>query len=240
MSSSIPPEGWDYDPLVIARVFGAAADDAIRYATLLGTEGVLRGLIGPNEVRRLWQRHLLNCAALAELIPPRCVVADVGSGAGLPGIPVALARPDLAVDLVEPMQRRSRFLEEVRERLAAGGRMRVVRGRAPEVANLLNPRPAVLIARAVAPLEVLVAWALPLLDPGGELLAIRGGRAADEVRSAGSAIRANGGHGVRILQCGSEYLHQPATVVRVRKRAAGGTAWPVRRNGGTKSGEERR
>ena len=240
MSSSIPPEGWDYDPPVIARVFGAAADDAIRYATLLRTEAVIRGLIGPNEVRRLWQRHVLNCAALAELIPPGCRVADVGSGAGLPGIPVALARPDLTVDLVEPMQRRSRFLEEVRERLAAGGRMRVVRGRAPEVANLLSPRPVVLIARAVAPLEVFVAWALPLLDPGGELLAIRGSRAAGEVRRAVSAIRANGGHGVQIHRCGAEYLEQPTTVVRVLKRAGGGTARSGRRHGRKGTGEERR
>jgi 16S rRNA (guanine527-N7)-methyltransferase len=223
VSSSTPPEGWDFDPLVIARVFGPAADDAVKYGTLLGTDAVTRGLIGPNEVRRLWQRHVLNCAALAELIPPGCRVADLGSGAGLPGIPVALARPDLTVDLVEPMQRRSRFLEEVRGRLAAGGRMRVVRGRAPEVANLLSPHPAVLIARAVAPLEVFVAWALPLLDPGGELLAIRGSSAGHEVRKAKSAIRANGGHGVQILRCGTGFLEQPTTVVRVVKRAAGGT-----------------
>ena len=231
MSSSTPPEGWDYDPLVVARVFGPAAEDAVRYGTLLGTDAVVRGLIGPNEIRRLWQRHVLNCAALAELIPPACRVADLGSGAGLPGIPVALARPDLTVDLVEPMQRRSRFLEEVRGRLAAGGRMRVVRGRAPEVANLLSPHPVVVIARAVAPLEGLVAWALPLLEPGGAVLAIRGSGAAAEVRKAKSAIHANGGHGVQILRCGVGFLEQPTTVVRVVKGAGRRGRTPRRQAG---------
>ena len=118
--------------------------------------------------------------------------------------------------------------------------MRVVRGRAPEVANLLSPRPVVLIARAVAPLEVFVAWALPLLDPGGELLAIRGSSATSEVGKAKSAIRANGGHGVQILRCGAAFLEQPTTVVRVIKRTAGGTAPPGSRNGHKGTGEERR
>jgi 16S rRNA (guanine527-N7)-methyltransferase len=234
VSSSTPPDGWDYDPLVIRSVFGPAADDAVIYATVLSTEGVRRGLLGPNEPPRLWQRHVLNCAAVAELIPRRRQVCDLGSGAGLPGIPVALARPDLAVDLVEPMQRRSRFLEEVRGRLAAGERMRVVRGRAPEVANLLIPRPTVVVARAVAPLGVLVGWALPLLDSGGELFAIRGGRAADEVRSARSTVRAYGGEGVQIHRCGAAYLAEPAIVVRVAKRSAPARASRGRRPGRTR------
>ena len=239
MSSFTPADGGDYDPLVARRVFGRSVDDALRYASLLCTEGVARGLIGPNEVPRLWQRHVLNCAAVADLIPVGRRVCDLGSGAGLPGIPVALARPDLDVDLVEPMRRRSRFLEEVQGRLAIGDRMRVVRGRAPEVARLLSPPPAVVIARAVAPLEVLVAWALPLLDPGGELLAIRGSRAAGEVRNATSAIRAYGGYGVQVYRCGSAYLEEPATVVRVARRQAPGAPRPGRRRGHTRTGEEK-
>jgi len=133
--AAVPPEA--------GVVFGPAVDAAAEYARLLATEGTVRGLIGPREVPRLWDRHLLNSAAIASLVPAGVRVVDVGSGAGLPGIPLGLARPDLALTLVEPMARRVEFLEEVVAELAvpASLRWRVVRGRAEErsVATAVGP-----------------------------------------------------------------------------------------------------
>jgi 16S rRNA (guanine527-N7)-methyltransferase len=166
-------------------VFGDNFDRACRYADLLCTEGVTRGLIGPGEPARIWRRHLLNAAWLAPLVPHGARVLDIGSGAGLPGIPLHLARPDLTMTLVEPMLRRAAFCVEVGESL--GIELRVLRARAQE---LPAASADVVVARAVAPLTRLLAMTLPLLRPGGALLALKGAQAAQEVAEAGAVLKA--------------------------------------------------
>jgi 16S rRNA (guanine527-N7)-methyltransferase len=160
-------------PTVAARVFEDRLASAIRYAELLAGPGVERGLLGPREPSRLWERHLLNSAAIAELLPSGARIVDVGSGAGLPGVPLALARPDLRVTLVEPMLRRVEFLREVVDEL--GLSVDVVRGRAEDrpVRERVGGADAV-ASRALAPLDKLTRWCLPLVRAGGELLAIKG------------------------------------------------------------------
>ena len=179
-----------------------------RYADLLATDGVTRGLIGPREVDRLWDRHILNSAVVADLIPEGHSVVDVGSGAGLPGLPLAIVRPDLQVTLLEPLLRRSDFLREAVQVLELADRVRVVRGRAEDH----DGRYATCVARAVAPLSRLAPWCLPLVRPGGQLLAMKGGAAQAEVNDAASVLT---GMDVDILTCGESDLDVPTTVVRV-------------------------
>ena len=157
-----------------------------RYAGLLATEGVTRGLIGPREVPRLWDRHLLNCGLLAPLIPGGATVADLGSGAGLPGVVLAIARPDLRVTLVEPMARRVDFLEEVRVGLELSN-VEVVRARAEQWPE--SARFDVVTARALAALPKLLAWCLPLVAEHGELLAMKGSSAEGEIVAAAEELR---------------------------------------------------
>lgn len=189
-------------PAAAQALFGERFGLAERYAQLLAAAGVERGLIGPREVPRLWSRHLVNCAVLADELPHGAALVDVGSGAGLPGLVLAIRRPDLRVTLLEPMLRRVAFLEEAVTSLALDETVTVVRGRAEEsaVRRMLGPQEYV-VARAVAPLERLVAWCLPLLADGGRLLALKGERAPDEVRSAEAGIARSGGRvcGVRQL-----------------------------------------
>jgi 16S rRNA (guanine527-N7)-methyltransferase len=196
---------------VAARVFGAALPAAIRYADLLVGAGVDRGLIGPRETGRIWERHLLNCAVVAEAIPQGAVVCDVGSGAGLPGLALALARPDLSVLVVEPLERRAEFLLEAVELLGLG-QVRVARKRAEEMDPLAAD---VVTARAVAPLGKLAGWCLPLVRPGGSLLALKGARAAEELAAAESVLRRTGATAWRIQQMGLDVLEHPTTVVVV-------------------------
>jgi 16S rRNA (guanine527-N7)-methyltransferase len=200
-------------PAVSREFFGDRVDDARRYAALLGTAGVERGLIGPREVERLWERHLLNCAAVAELLPPGAQIVDVGSGAGLPGIPLALARPELRVVLLEPMERRCIFLAEAVETLGLAQRVSVLRGRAPDAATLGGLSSDVVVARAVAPLGRLAGMLLPLVRPGGLLLALRGSRAVEELREASDEVSANGARDARVVRCGVGRLAEPTTVV---------------------------
>jgi len=199
-------------------VFGDRYPLADRYAALLASSGVDRGLIGPREGDRLWERHLLNSAVLAELVPQGCRVLDVGSGAGLPGIPLALARPDLSIVLLEPMARRVAWLREIVT--ALGLTVEVHRGRAedPVVRDELGGNDVV-TARAVAPLGRLASWTLPLVAPGGRLLAIKGAGADEEVSRDVVAVRAAGGAAVEIVQCGVNIVHPPTTVIVVRRVA---------------------
>jgi 16S rRNA (guanine527-N7)-methyltransferase len=215
----------DTDPAVPAEagsVFGPAVDAAAEYARLLATEGTVRGLIGPREVPRLWERHLLNSAAIASLVPVGARVVDVGSGAGLPGIPLALARPDLTVTLLEPLARRVAFLTECVRRLGLE-RVTVVRGRAEEDSIRRQLGGAdVVTARAVAPLDKLAGWCLPLLRPGGLLLAMKGSTAAAELAATGPLP---GAADALLTQAGDP----PATVIvvtrgTVRATARGGRA----------------
>lgn len=213
-------------------VFGASYPLAERYVTLLAESGVVKGVIGPREVDRLWERHLLNSAVLGELVPQGARVLDIGSGAGLPGIPLALARPDLAIVLVEPMGRRVEWLREVLATLSLA--VPVHRGRAeePRVRDEWGGNDIV-TARAVAPLGKLAGWSLPLVTPGGRLLAIKGASAEQEVARDGDAVRAAGGVSVEIARCGVTIVHPPTTVVVVSRLAQRGTR-PARRAKGRK------
>ena len=212
-----------------AAVFGPRLDTARRYADLLAGPGLERGLIGPREVDRIWDRHMLNCAAVAELIEPGARVVDVGSGAGLPGLPVAIARPDLDVTLVEPMLRRTEFLGEAVA--ALGLAATVVRGRADDAAVRLAVSDAdVVVSRAVADLAKLTRWSLPLLRPGGRMLALKGERAEAEVAEHGAAMARLGARGVEVVRCGTGYLSPAATVV-VAVRGARPVPTEARRRG---------
>lgn len=218
-------------PPAAAAVFGDRLAAASEYARLLATDGVTRGLLGPREVPRIWGRHLLNCAVVADLIPPRAAVTDVGSGAGLPGIPLALARPDLDIELLEPLQRRATFLLEVVAALGLA-RVRVVRARAEDSTGAIGVD--VVTARAVAPLSRLAGWCLPLLRPGGSLIALKGSQAAGELAGAADELRRLGAIDWGVLSCGQGLLDPPTTVVRVVLGEAG------LRNGGRPTGPGRK
>ncbi|MFC5744944.1 16S rRNA (guanine(527)-N(7))-methyltransferase RsmG [Actinomadura rugatobispora] len=195
-----------------SEVFGDALPVAERYAAFLAEAGVERGLIGPREVDRLWERHLINCAVVAEAIEPKASVVDIGSGAGLPGIVLAIVRPDLSVTLLEPLLRRTTFLNECVDLLELPN-VEVRRARAEEVAKEFSMDVAT--ARAVAPLERLAKWALPLLRPGGELLALKGERAAVELEEAQPVLKRFGVRTAELLQVGRGKVDPPTTLVRV-------------------------
>jgi 16S rRNA (guanine527-N7)-methyltransferase len=205
------------EPTAAARtIFGARLPALVAYADLLATDGVERGLIGPREVPRLWDRHLVNCALVAELVPDNSAVTDVGSGAGLPGLVLALQRPDLRVNLLEPLLRRAQFLAEAVERLGLRDRVTVVRARAEEPAALHQAGSAdVVAARAVAPLDRLLPWCLPLARPGGLVLAMKGAAAADELAVVTSRLGRLGGADPSIHRLGAGLVDPQTTVVRV-------------------------
>lgn len=193
-------------------VFGERLNLARRYADLLAGAGVERGLIGPREVDRLWDRHILNSAAVAELIESGATVVDVGSGGGLPGLPLAIARPDLTITLVEPMQRRTEFLGEVVA--ALGLPIEVCRGRADEANVVRSVGGAdVVVSRAVADLAKLTRWCLPLLRPKGRMLALKGERAEAELAEHRGVLDRLGAVDLGVVRCGTSYLNQPTTVV---------------------------
>ena len=198
-----------------------ARESLAAYAGLLATAGVDRGLIGPREVPRLWDRHLLNCAVAVPLVPEGADVIDVGSGAGLPGIVWAIVRPDIAVTCLEPLQRRATFLEEAVAELGLTGRVQVVRGRAEDIVRGRGPvtslRARVVTARAVAPMERLAGWTVPLVQPGGELLALKGRSAAEEVEASRIVLERLGIVSVEIVECGEGVVDPPTTVVRAVK-----------------------
>ena len=202
-------------PAVASEVFGDRLPVVEAYAALLAGPGVERGLIGPRETPRLWERHLLNCAGLSELVEDGEVVADIGSGAGLPGLVLAVARPDVQVVLVESLQRRATFLSECVEQL--GLRNTVVRrARAEELHKKLLVD--VVTARAVAPLDRLSGWALPLLRPGGRLLALKGEQAEGEIAAAGPVLRRLAAEPGTVVEVGSEAQGTAARVVVSRKK----------------------
>jgi len=169
-------------------VFADQFDLANQYVDILSSRGIDWGLLGPREADRLWERHLLNSLALVPAVPDGASVVDVGSGAGLPGIPLAIARPDLRMVLLEPLLRRFTFLELAVTELGLADRVTVVRGRAEDH----KARYQVVTCRAVAPLPRLLGWCLPLLARDGRLLALKGSSAADEVAASGAALRQAG------------------------------------------------
>lgn len=188
--------------------FGARSELAVRYAELLVTAGIERGLVGPREADRIWARHLFNCAALAPLLPPGSATVDLGSGAGLPGIPVALARPDVSMVLLEPMARRAAFLTECVATLGLS-QVEVRRARAQDGL----PAADTVIARAIAALPDLAVLALPA-GSSAELLALKGSTVATEA----AELRAAGGYEVEIVEV-ADPTGAPATVARVRRSA---------------------
>jgi 16S rRNA (guanine527-N7)-methyltransferase len=209
-------------PEIAQRVFGDALPLAQQYVAQLASDGVVRGLIGPREVSRLWERHVLNSAAVAEAVPEGARVVDVGSGAGLPGIPLGLARPDVTLTLVEPMARRVEFLEEAVAALAGPGGLpwRVVRGRAEERSVVAAVGPVeVVTARAVAPLPRLVGWCRGLMRPGTQLVALVGARALEELPGMVPELEAAGMRNVHPRAVGAE-LGDAATTVVVMTRGA--------------------
>ncbi|MBD9701605.1 16S rRNA (guanine(527)-N(7))-methyltransferase RsmG [Streptomyces caniscabiei] len=220
-------------------VFGDRYADAVRYAELLAEAGVQRGLIGPREVPRLWERHLLNCAVLSEVVPEGVTVCDVGSGAGLPGIPLALVREDLKITLLEPLLRRTNFLTEVVELLGLD-HVTVVRGRAEEVLGTLQPV-HVVTARAVAPLDRLAGWGIPLLRPYGEMLALKGDTAEEELKSAAAALSKLGAVETSIHHVGEGVVDPLSTVVRVEVgESPGGVRFAAKRAKAARTGRVRR
>ncbi|GAT08553.1 16S rRNA (guanine(527)-N(7))-methyltransferase RsmG [Mycolicibacterium novocastrense] len=206
-------------PDAAASLFKERLDLIERYAATLAGAGVERGLIGPREVDRIWDRHILNSAALSELVGADARVADIGSGAGLPGIPLALARPDLQVTLIEPLLRRSDFLRAIVDEL--GIDVAVVRGRAeePGVRKQLGETDVV-VSRAVASLDKLTRWSMPLLRVDGHMLALKGERAEEEIRDHRRVMASLGAADVRVMRCGANYLDPPATVVVARREKA--------------------
>lgn len=203
-AGAVPPgQIHDGDGLALAR----------RYVNHLATTGLDHGLIGPRELPRLWSRHVLNCAVLSELVPESASVVDVGSGAGLPGIPLAIARPDLQVTLLEPLDRRCRWLARVVDELGLQDRVTVRRGRAQDVVG--EVRGDVVTSRAVAELTKLLRWSVPLVAPGGQVLALKGERAVDELAGAAAHLREWGVDNADIALCGVDSLEEPVRVVRV-------------------------
>lgn len=224
-------------PDAVGSLFGDRTVGVQRYAEILADAGVTRGLLGPREVPRLWERHILNCAVVAEVLPQDAELCDVGSGAGLPGIVLALARPDLAVTLLEPLLRRTSFLDETISLLGLSN-VEVLRGRAEEFAG--KRRFDVVTSRAVAPLDRLAGWSLPLLRAGGEMVALKGGSADTELAETADVLKRLGADRWSIETVGAGVVDPPTTVVRVgigpeltvrspKKQRSGGSARRPRR-----------
>lgn len=209
-----PPVPDEQERRAAERLFGERLPLAERYVAHLASSGIVRGLIGPREVPRLWSRHVLNCAVVEELISTGARVADVGSGAGLPGLCLALARPDLRITLIEPLERRVQWLDEVVADLGLTN-VRVLRARAEQARDEVG-EVDVVTARAVSALVGLVDITLPLLRGTGELLALKGRSAADEVRKAQKKLNRLGARSTEIVPAGADLLEEPTTVVRVR------------------------
>jgi 16S rRNA (guanine527-N7)-methyltransferase len=197
---------------------------AEQYAELLATDGVVRGLIGPREAPRLWDRHLVNCSLLGQLIPEGSTVCDIGSGAGLPGLVLAIARPDLSLTLVEPLLRRTTFLEEVAATLALDN-VGVVRGRA-EVLHGARTFDVV-TSRAVAPLTRLLGWSMPLVAGTGALLAMKGSSVSDEIDAAADELVRWGCAVPEITELGADWPVSPTVALRVAWRDPARVSWPL-------------
>ncbi|GII80442.1 ribosomal RNA small subunit methyltransferase G [Sphaerisporangium rufum] len=200
-------------PAVAREVFsGDAWPRAQAFAEMLAGPGVVRGLLGPREIPRIWDRHLLNCAVVAEAVPQGARLVDIGSGAGLPGLVLAIVRPDLQVTLLEPLLRRTIFLDECIRDLKLAN-VQVLRGRAEEIAG--SGEFDVASARAVAPLERLLSWAMPLLRVDGQLLAMKGERAAAELAEVRDQLPRYGAATAELVVVGRDMVDPPATLVRV-------------------------
>ena len=213
-------DGPDESPVALpaapsgaAAVFGERMSLAVRFAEILADTGVSHGLIGPREVPRLWERHLLNCAVVADAFPQGARLVDVGSGAGLPGVALAIVRPDLDVHLVEPMLRRTDWLTAVVAELGLDT-VSVHRGRAEEVVGTVSA--PFVTARAVARLDKLARWCVPLLEPSGILVAMKGRSAAEELAADRPALVRLGMVDAVVTEHGGDLLEEPVLTVDMR------------------------
>src|SRR6476469_4777664 len=212
-------------PDVARRVFPSGRLPlAEEYARLLATDGVVRGLIGPREAPRLWDRHLVNCALLGDLVPEGASVCDIGSGAGLPGLVLAIARPDLSITLVEPLLRRTTFLSEVVEALSLD-RVEVVRGRAEALHGARTFD--VVTSRAVAPLDRLLGWSMPLVAPTGALVAMKGSSVEEEIDVAEAVLRRWGCGTPEVRVLGEGLVSSPTYALRVAWADPARVSWPL-------------
>jgi 16S rRNA (guanine527-N7)-methyltransferase len=201
---------FEAEPAAAVAIFGDQIDQARSFAQTLAGDSDELGLLGPRELDKLWSRHILNSAVVAELVRPGDKVADVGSGAGLPGIPMAIARPDAQFVLIEPMKRRSSWMLEVVEDLGLKN-VRVLRSRAEDVSEQDFD---IVTARAVAALDKLLKMCVPLLKPGGALIALKGSKAAEEITNSKKLERKLGISSFEILVCGEKFLPEPTSVVK--------------------------
>ncbi len=216
---------------------------AQRYAEMLTTTGIEHGLIGPREGPRIWERHVFNCAVIESLLPHRCRVLDIGTGAGLPGVVLAIARPDLHVTLIEPLERRTRWLQATIHELRLS-QVSVRRGRAEDFAGRLQA--PVVTARAVAPLERLVRWAWPLLPAEGRLLALKGQGAQGELEESQDLLQRLGVREAEVKEVGIDIIAPPSRVIQIvrpsgeQTRASGDDAGRGRDRGGMRPGQRSR
>jgi 16S rRNA (guanine527-N7)-methyltransferase len=201
---------FEAEPAAAVAIFGDQIDQARSFAQTLANDSDELGLLGPRELDKLWSRHILNSAVVAELVRPGDKVADVGSGAGLPGIPMAIASPDAQFVLIEPMERRSSWMLEVVEDLGLEN-VRVLRSRAEDVSEQDFD---IVTARAVAALDKLLKMCLPLLKPGGALIALKGSKAAEEIANSKKLEKKLGISSFEILVCGEKFLPEPTSVVK--------------------------
>ncbi|SDG50606.1 16S rRNA (guanine(527)-N(7))-methyltransferase RsmG [Microbacterium pygmaeum] len=202
------------EPAVAAAIFGDRIAVARRFAEALGQHGEARGLIGPLEPPRLWTRHILNSAVIAPLFNGR--VGDIGTGAGLPGLVLAIARPDVEWILIEPMERRIAWLNEQVQELGLSN-TEVVRARGEDWRG--GPTLDAVTARAVSALRTLIPLTAPLVRDGGELILMKGANAGAEIEEAEKQIRKFRLSDVRVEVVGAEYLAEPTRVVRATVRA---------------------
>lgn len=205
-------------PPEVATVFGDRLPLAVAYHESLRSDATVRGLIGPREAPRLWERHILNCAVIGELMDRDSRVVDIGSGAGLPGIPLAIARPDLDITLIEPQLRRVNYLKEIVGKLGLDN-VSVVRGRAEEKTTKRQNRGADYVtSRAVAPLGKLMGWSLPLTRQHGLVLAMKGASAHEEIERDQRTISSAGGGECSVVEAGAGVLPDASIVVRCERR----------------------
>ena len=194
----------------LLSTYPAAAAKLEKFERWLATAGIERGIMGPREVDRIWDRHIANCAVIEELIPENSTVLDVGSGAGLPGLVLAIVRPDLKAGLIEPLQRRCEFLSEVIADLGLADQVTVYRGRAQEQPGLTAD---VVTGRAVAPLHKFLTWTSKLVKPTGQILAMKGSSATTEIEEAQNQLK---GKTAEIVQVGLGVVDPLTTVVRIK------------------------
>ena len=203
---------FEAEPDTAEGIFGSQIGLARQYAQKLANDSDELGLLGPRELDKIWSRHILNSAVVAELVKPGELVADVGSGAGLPGIPMAIAAPETDFVLIEPMDRRASWLQEVVDELGLQN-VEVVRARAEEVES---GQFEVVTARAVAALDKLLRLCIPLLKPGGRVIALKGSKAPEEILEAKKLQKKLKIESFEIVVCGEKFLAEPTSVVETR------------------------